>query len=155
MTLTILACLDSNDVMAVNGKQAYVLRSDREFFKSYVKDKLQIASKLTYNELVEKFGPEDYALYSRQNGHDLLAYAAKHKEECAVVGGSVVYAAALGVAQKLLISRAQVTNEANKYQDSAVFFPASYDMLYRKVSTEVCDGYDLEVWKLCKLKKDH
>lgn len=148
MTLTILACVDHNNVIAVHGKQAYVLKNDREFYNNYVRGKLQLCTHKTYTELQNYYPEGDVALLTRQTATEVIKYAAAHPEETIVSGGSVAYGLAFGLAQKILISRVHVTRPDYARHATAVFFPRSLPMLYKRIHTEVLNGFDLETWVL-------
>jgi dihydrofolate reductase len=84
MTLTLIACVDKQNVLSCDGGLAYKLPEDLQHFKDYTMGKTVFAGKNTYKECYKLKGRDWVELY-RKDFAEVLAYAAQAPEELSLI----------------------------------------------------------------------
>lgn len=132
MTVTLIAAHSENGVLAAGGRLPWHLPDEVQHFRNYCAGKWILAGRRTWAEMDGWFKPgqtpvvvtRDPALtvpggYAVRSVPEGLALAERQgAEECVVIGGGVVFAAALPYADRLILTVVHAILEGD------VFFPA-------------------------------
>ena len=141
MTVTLIAAHSENRVLAANGRLPWHLPDEVQHFRSYSAGKWIMAGRRTWGQMDGWFNPDQtpvvvtrdaalevpngYAVTSVEEG---FALAAQHgADECVVIGGGHVFAAALPYADRLILTTVHATLHGD------VLFPALPPDTWREV----------------------
>jgi dihydrofolate reductase len=146
MTLTIIANIDSDLVLSVDGKLAYPIPADLKHFKEVTLNSTVLVGKNTYEEC-KNLPNRNWVLLTRENSQSLLKHYSEMKEEVFVGGGAAIYRAALPYTHKLLLSR-PLEEKIFSPHSKITYFPYwPFDVDFKKSAYDKrLIGCDIETW---------
>jgi dihydrofolate reductase len=146
MTLTIIANIDSDLVLSVDGKLAYPIPADLAHFKKATLNSTVLVGKNTYQEC-KNLPNRNWVLLTRENSQSLLKYYSEIKEEVFVGGGAAIYQDALRYTNKLLLSR-PLEEKIFSPHSKLTFFPSwPFKVDFKKSAYDKrLIGCDIETW---------
>jgi dihydrofolate reductase len=145
MTLTIIANIDSNFVLSVDGQLAYSIPADLKHFKETTLNSTVLVGKNTHREC-KNLPNRNWVLLTRENSQSLLKHYSEMEEEVFVGGGAAVYRAALRYTHKILLSR---PSEDKIFSPHSIitYFPSWFKSDFRKSAyAKKLIGCDIETW---------
>ena len=142
--LSLIANVDANDVISVNGRLAYPSREDFKHFKRSTMGHTVLVGKNTYEEC-KHLGGRDWVLLTRENSQELLEYASKSSEICFLGGGAPVFEAGLSYCQTLILSRVVYTKEFPS-SSKLTYLSSKYKTLFSLHSQLRSRGFTIELW---------
>lgn len=137
MFLSIIACIDSNNGIGLNGSIPWFIREDLKYFANITKDRWVISGKVTWESIPDRLGngirlPNRYPIIVTSDANYSIAQGvvapnlikalenipSDYSDEVIIIGGAKLYESAIHYANKIYLT------EINKSYNCDRFFPA-------------------------------